>query len=271
MSLMSAMPQNIAAWLSAQPNMSDVTVLTEFPAQPKPVPLRKSMVTVGFSDLKIKDIFDANNDGVLQKQEYCRTAEIRLGLGIYVPYAAGGAACYDVLTRTLDLLTFATDLNLTQSGSGRVEAKRDADAYVLQAYANLTADFCPAETTGLDLPSFLPKDLLCGTHISDTQIHLTAQEKAWLSTNSYAGTYLGNGLSTQTVALPTLPKAVQVFAKDVPPFATDSTTGVVNIYMGFATIYGATAGLALVPAGFTLSSAAKLNAAGTEYCYFAWI
>ena len=57
MSSISALPADIVRWLSAQPDLSDITFLTEFPAIKKAVPLRKVIVAVGLHDVTLTDQF----------------------------------------------------------------------------------------------------------------------------------------------------------------------------------------------------------------------
>ena len=73
------MPKDIADWLSAQTKIfGNIKFLTEFPAQPKATPLRKTIVSVGLESVKITDFFTENNEGELVPEEYCRLAEIKV-------------------------------------------------------------------------------------------------------------------------------------------------------------------------------------------------
>jgi hypothetical protein len=280
MSLISAMPASIAAWLAEQEVLSDIRFLTEFPASSKPVPLSCAIVTLGYTEMQITDVFAANNNGVLAQQEYCRTAALRLRITISVPYTQGGAACFDILTRVLDVLTFASDLNITESGCGDVKAHRDTDAFVLEAYARITADFCPAETTGLSLESFLPKDLLCGSHISNAAIHLSSGDRAWLNNPALSGFYVGTGTAARSVSLAAAPKAVLVWALGYPLQDIDFSSQTTKQYAGFVCETGGTLGLSLSGTALTLHSGtgytlgnnqAALNETGRQYGYFAWL
>jgi len=277
-SAVSALPGDIAAWLQAQDVLSNVQILTAFPAAAKPVPLTGPICAVGLAAAVITDKFVANDDGVLEEQEYCRTAALKLSFSIHVPYSSGGDACHTIWTTVTDLLTFASDLNITSSGCGQVAARRDTDSFVLEAYINVTADFCPAESTGLTLASFLPKDLLCGSHISNTAIHLSAEEKTWLDAPAVTGSYIGDGTSSQSVTLSAAPKYVRVWALEYPETMPDFTAGTCKVYAGSAAADGGTLGLELTADGFRLRSgsaytlgsvAAALNESGLSYGYFA--
>ncbi|MDR3313150.1 MAG: hypothetical protein LBS96_01690 [Oscillospiraceae bacterium] len=278
MSAISAMPGAIAQWLGEQEPLQDVGFLTEYPAANKAVPLRSAIVAVGVDTVAITDKFAENDDGVLERQEYCRTAVIRLRLGVHVPFAEGGDRCHEIFTSVLDMLTFASDLNIPESGCGDVAAHRDTDAFVLEAWAEIIADFCPAESTGLTLTSFLSKDLLCGSHIGNGDIHLSAAEKGWVDAPFRTGTYLGSGAATQNIELGLHPRAVFAFAADLPVVYANFTGGAAQSYFGYATREGGTQGLSVTATGFRLRSGAAvaagtttaaLNLAYTPYVYFA--
>ena len=281
MSAISAMPAAVAQWLGEQAILSEIQFLTEFPAQNKAVPLRRATVAVGLGSVQITDKFEEDDDGVLQRQEYCRSAALRLRLGIHVPFSEGGSRCHDIFTLVLDMLTFASDLNLRASGCKEITAHRDTDAFVMEAWADIAADFCPAESTGLQLASFLPKDLLCGTHIGDGDIHLTSAQRERVDAPFRAGTYMGTGAASLSINIGAKPCAVFVSALDMPPVYTNFSAATAQIYFGFAAANsGNSIGITLTNTGFTLhtggsytvgTTSAALNTAGYQYMYFALV
>ena len=281
MSAISAMPGAIVEWLSGQEALSGIGFLTEYPAQNKAVPLRSPIVAVGLGSASITDKFIENNDGVLERQEYCRTANLRMRFDIHVPFRMGGSYCHDIFTRVLDLLTFASDLNLRASGCADVGAHRDTDAFLLEAWADVAADFCPADSTGLTLTSFLPKDLLCGSHISNGEIHLTAAEKAKVIAPYATGTYLGSGIASQNVTVGFRPSCVFVTAVQMPPVALNFSTSNAQMLFGCAVDAAGgsgSLGLEITATGFRLRSGSSyniganttaLNLSGTTYAFVA--
>ena len=280
MSAISAMPNAIMQWLSEQDHLAGIHFLTEFPAQNKAVPLRRAIVAVGMSSVHITDKFEENDDGVLERQEYCRTASLRIRLDIHVPFVDGGERCHEIFTRVLDVLTFASDLNLTASGCREIRSQRDTDAFVLEAWADVHADFCPAESTGLNLHSFMNKELLCGSHIGNQDIHLTQRQREWIDRPFRAATYMGNGSASRTVNLGFRPSAVFVSAVEYPPVHPNFTGQNAQAYFGFAA--GEFGGMGVVTAatGFTLRSGTafqfgttqpSLNVNGLMYMWFALV
>ncbi len=259
MSQISIMPSKIVAWLQAHMPIANLSYLTEFPAKSKQVPLKDAIAVVGIERIELEDSFVKNADGVLERQEYCRSASIRLKLNIYVPYSQGGERCHELFSRILDRLTFDTDLGIVKSGCEKVHADRDTDAFVLNGWADLQADFCPAEGTGVSYESFFDKELLCGSHVRDKTLHFQDAAEKDLALNPVMfGSYYGNGETTRTIPLTPTPRMLFVFAQKHPPVTADFSVNSYAVYWGMATPYGAnTQGLEITETGFRLLSTAS--------------
>jgi len=280
MSEISAMPAGIVAWLGTQAQLADIKFMTEFPPAPKAVPLKKVMVAVGIEDVKIEDSFTANDQGVLTENEYCRLATVKIKLAVHVPFSLGGAKCHDVFTDIVDCLTFASDLNIVESGCGFIQADRDTDALVLDAWIIISANFCPAVSSSVSFGSFLNKDLLCGSHITNSAIHVTQADKDLWNAPFSLGTYFGDGAASRTVAAGFTPKLAAVFAVQYPANTVDFANSGSSCFWGLAAGAYGTQGIELTGTGFRLlqgSSYAvegclpKLNEAGVTYFYIAVI
>lgn len=276
MSTISVLPSQIANWLSEQTSLGGIRFITEYPAVKKEIPLKRVTVAVGIGEMEIVDSFTENDEGVLIKNEYCRLATIKIKLAIHVPYSRGGAACHDVLTTIIDCLTFDTDLNVVESGCSGIKADRDTDAFVLDAYILMQADFCPADTTGMNFHCFLDKTLLCGSHIRDTVKHVTAEDKALWNAPVKIGSYTGTGAKSRSVKVGFKPTAVFVFCRSMPAAIADFSGSSTNCYVAAATQAGGMPGLSISSDGFSISSASDvngsknlLNALGMTYIYIA--
>lgn len=279
MSEISALPSSIVEWLEGREDLDYIKFLTEFPPIKKAVPLKKTTVAVGIKGMKIVDSFVENDEGVLVKNEYCRKAEITLRLSIHAPLSSGGAACHEAFTDIIDCLTFDSALDIVSSGCENITADRDTDAFVLSAWLTVNASLCPAATSSLDFPSFLSKDLLCGSHISNSDIHLSPEQQAKLDTPYQLGTYFGTGDSTQSVTVGFRPSRLLVFANGLPLFAPNGSTGKSYALCGAAFGDYATLGVTLTEKGFKVSSTESLtvrscspllNDLGTTYAYAAF-
>ena len=271
MSTISVLPSQIAGWLSEQTSLGGIRFITEYPAVKKEIPLKRVTVAVGIGEMEIVDSFIENDEGVLIKNEYCRLATIKIKLAIHVPYSRGGAACHDILTAIID-----SDLNVVESGCSGVKADRDTDAFVLDAYILMQADFCPADTTGMNFHCFLDKTLLCGSHVRDTVKHVTAEDKALWNAPVKFGSYTGTGAKSRSVKVGFKPTAVFVFCRSMPAAIADFSGSSTNCYVAVATQGGGMAGVGITSDGFSISSASavnggksQLNDLGMTYSYIA--
>lgn len=270
-----ALPSNIVEWLSDREQLENIDFFTEFPPINKAVPLKKAIVAVGIKDMKIIDKFVENDDGVLERQEYCRTADINARLSICVPYSYGGTACHEIFTKIIDELTFNTDLNITESQCEEIQSDRNTSALVLTATFRISADFCPAEVTDENFFSFLEKDFLCGSHINDTDIHVTPEEKESWGSPIVSGYYFGNGSAIHNISLGFKPRFVLIFGNDKAPLETNNSDSIVRPQFAFGSGDYCTQGLNITSTGFTPrnstygNSVVNLNVAGNVYCYIA--
>ena len=194
-----------------------------------------------------------------------------------MPYSYGGAACHDVFTDVVDCLTFATDLNIRESGCGNVTADRDTDAFVLKGFISINADFCPAASSDLNFKSFENHELLCGSHITDNDIHVTIEEKELWTSTFVSDYYSGNGAERRTFNLGYKPKFVFVFETGSSPALYDSTTGLTSVNSGYANSDVGSLGIETTDNGFRVEngesnkvgkSVPYLNKSGRSYGYF---
>ena len=277
MNEISAMPAAIRDWLAQREELSDMVFYTEYPPVRKAVPLRKVTVAVGIEKIEIDDTFASETDGEFPgENEYCRSALITLRFSIHAPYSMGGEACHRAFADITDCLAFDSGLDITLSGCGEISEDRATDALVLGAYATARANLCPAQSGDIDFPSFIDKTLLCGSHIRNTDIHLSASQQAFLAQPFASGSYYGTGEGTKTVGLGFEPKAAAVFAGDLPAYIQ---SGAGNKTYFAAGIRGAgTLGITLTANGFTVKNgdshalygvSPALNESGIVYSYIA--
>ncbi len=257
----SALPANIRDFLAGREELSDMVFLTEFPPVRKAVPLKKVTVAVGIKRVLMEDTFAANDDeNVLENNEYCRQTEITLRFSIHAPYAMGGAACHKAFADIIDCLTFDSGLDVTSGGCDAVSEDRETDAFVLKAYAVVKANLCPAQSGGLDFPSFLDKTLLCGSHIRDESIHLSESQRQFLSSPFVAGSYHGSGSSSRTISLGFKPSAVILLAGSLPFFTSEN--GFNKLYFAAAVTGAGSLGAEITSGGFRVNSGSSYSALG---------
>ncbi len=270
-----AIPQKIVDWLSEQDNLNDITFFTEFPPTQKAVPLKKAIVAVGIETMEITDKFVANDEGVLEKQEGCRTADIKARLSICVPYSYGGTACHDYFTKIIDALTFNTDLEITQSGCNEIESDRDTSALVCRGWFKVRADFCPGTIVDDNFLTVFEKNFICGSHVADEDIHITSEERELWSNNIITGYYTGSGSSAQNINLGFHPKAVFVFISDHPVAKINFNDSWARTGLGVAIEGFGTSGVELMTNGFRVykstyeTCVTYFNEAAISYVYIA--
>lgn len=271
-----ALPQRIVEWLSQREQLSEIKFFTEFPPVMKEVPLRRAIVAVGIEDMKIVDKFVANDDGVLERQEYCRTANINARLSICVPYSYGGTACHTIFTDIIDELIFNSDLNITESSCSEIQSDRNTSALVLNGNFNISADFCPAEITDDNYFSFIDKELFCSSHIRDTHIHVSDEEKEQWNNPFKSGVYFGDGAASHTISIGFEPKLLIIFCPDYPLNKVDFNASKNYVYSAYAVPGYHTLGVVGLSNGFRVkketdgSSEAMLNEFGYTYSYLAF-
>ncbi len=270
-----SLPQQIVEWLSKQNDMEDIKFFVEYPPVNKAVPLRKIIVAVGIESIDITDKFVANDDGVLERQEYCRLAKIKANLSICVPFSKGGPTCHDVFTRIANALTFRTNLNIAESGCVEIKSDRDTDALVMTGWFLMEADFCPAVSTDENFASFLDKELLCGSHIRNSSIHVTEEDKSKWNEAFVTGVYMGVGNASKSISVGFQPSLVLVNVSGYPPAVVNFTSSTAKNYFAMAT-RDSSAGVIITSTGFRTDSTAvsgssyALNEAGVTYTYIAF-
>ena len=270
-----SLPQRIVEWLSVQQDMKDLKFFVEYPPVNKAVPLKRAIVAVGIESIEIEDKFVANDDGVLERQEYCRLAKIKANLSICVPFSQGGHACHDIFTRIADALTFRTNLNIAESGCESIQSDRDTDALVMTGWFLMNADFCPAASTDENYASFLDKELLCGSHIRNDVIHVTQADKDKWNEAFVTGYYLGTGTASKSVNLGFQPRMVMVCAGGMPAVTVNFTSSTASSYIAVSTDTGLN-GLEVTTTGFRTKNTtsgnvtSSLNQTGITYIYIAF-
>lgn len=137
MSYISKLPDRLCGWFADMAEFSSYTFCTTFPIGSKATPLTKPIVVFGTESINILDN-TINETGSLVTDS--RIAEEKYSIGIHVPRAAGGVACCELLDRIIDLILFATPLQVSNIESSEITYVRNTDSL------NLNASFTVSET-----------------------------------------------------------------------------------------------------------------------------
>lgn len=278
-SKISGLPKEIVNWLKGITALKNITFMTEYPPQAKAVPLRNSIVSVGLNEVQITDLFRETEDGDLVRDEYCRKAEMHIMLGIHVPDSLGGSTCHDVFSKIVDYMTFSSDLNIISSQCGSITSDRNTESLVMNADVHISAEFCPADSTGINFNAFIDKTLFCKSHMSDNNIHVSSADRDLWSKPYVIGTYSGGGGSSRTIPLGFQPKFVFVFAMGTGAVGIDFTEQIGKAYFGYSISGGyGSSGVECTSTGFRVHNGTSykaenvyplLNDIGTTYVYYA--
>ncbi|MDR0913935.1 MAG: hypothetical protein LBM65_02040 [Oscillospiraceae bacterium] len=103
-----------------------------------------------------------------------------------------------------------------------------------------------------------------GGHILNEVIHLTAEEKEYLSSPVHMVSYTGNGSASRNVTLPFVPLFVIVFKNNSPISSISNSANIQSA--GFALNgAGATAGLTLANTSLTVKQYSTLSTSSANY------
>ncbi len=277
-STISIMPQSIVTWLKNISDLNHITFMTEYPPQAKAVPLRNTIVSVGLAEVEITDLFHEDEDGELVRDEYCRQADIHIVLGIHVPDSLGGSTCHDVFSKIVDYMTFSSDLNIVSSSCGHVTSDRNTESLVMDADIRVSAEFCPADETGLNFNSFASKTFFCKNHIEDTVLHLNDGEREQWNNPCVIGSYTGNGSSSRTISLDFTPKFVFAYVVGGGACAIDFDEKILKMYFGYAASGNDSSSIECTAKGFRVHNGTSyksgntyplLNETGYSYVFYA--
>ena len=136
-------------------------------------------------------------------------------------------------------------------------------------------EVCAADGASSDAVA-VPKNFFCKTHVTDTDIHITAAEHDYLKTPFVTGTYTGAGSDSCAVSLGFKPKALFIFRNSYHPTEYDSSNAVQKNYIGFTSGSKKTKGITITSTGFSVSQSEEskahtlLNSSGVTYCYVAF-
>ena len=120
-------------------------------------------------------------------------------------------------------------------------------------------------------------DTQLGGHLLNSNIHVTADEKARISEPFTVSLYSGSGEATRAVTLGFQPKLVLIFKRGVSPVFYSGGVNTVNCGIGCAG-HGASTGLTVTSTGVSVSEQAaasngyrvSLNESGSQYTLIAF-
>ena len=234
-----------------------------------PVPIDRTYIAFS-TDSTAVDFFEDDNE------QTCKRTRVTIAVDFYFSPKRHAkdicALCETVMDRLM--VEYAGRMRDWKAG----ELKIDDNLRLVRLPCRMSFIFtqCPAFSPGGE--SILPfADFMCRTHVADGSVHLSPEEKAFVSRPFVTGSYTGNGEGSKTVALGFAPSGVLVCRGSSAGFGY--SYGSLASFFGFAAGSRATKGLALGQNGFTVVSGSdvtadgitvKLNAMAQTYFYIAW-
>ena len=135
MSLYVKLPDRLCEWFSDMAEFSDYCFCTTFPATVRATPLTKPVVVFGTKSIEILDNSIDETGSVVRDS---RIAVDTFSISIHVPRESGGTECCSVLNRIIDLLLYATPLEITGFDSTATTYVRNTDSLNLNATFTLS-------------------------------------------------------------------------------------------------------------------------------------
>ncbi len=148
MSLISVLPNRLCEWFSDMAEFSIYTFCTTFPATTKATPITKPVIVFGTKSIEILDNSIDETGSIITDS---RVTQEQYSISIHVPRGKGGITCCQILDRIIDLLLYATPLNISSIKASDPTYIRNTDS------VNLNATFTVSES--IDKGTIYPLEL----------------------------------------------------------------------------------------------------------------
>lgn len=182
-------------------------------------------------------------------KECCKRTKVTVKSDFISPPNKEISACYCLAEDLMDILTMQYAGKLSSYTIGKAAADNDLKAFRIPCLVELVYEQCPAyNDEGTAIKPFA--DFFCKTHVNDSVIHLTSDEKEYINAPFVTGMYGGNGEERQEFELGFRPKFVLVFGSGSSGIGI--TDGVYTAYFGFALRNRATKGIEITQNGFAV-------------------
>ena len=224
----------------------DCEALLSFDDRVVPAPLTKMYFAFLIGEDKVNII---NSD----TEDCCQATEITVSMNCYAPpgESAIGVCSYaeDVLERVN--AEYAGLMSGYKIGEAVIDDYLKALKIPCEMYFRY--EQCPAfNVSDSVIRPFA--DFLCKTHVVDTAVHLSLEERNWIAEPIVCGTYLGLGRYNEVpVYLGFRPKLVIIFPQDDSAVAMDNVYNTVKCYFDIVFPGAVNSRVRLTSSGFTVS------------------
>lgn len=229
---------------------------------------------------KVYISFSTNENSVSffenENKDCCRKTRVEIRADFICPTVMSISQTYTLAETVLDDLTIEYAGKMDTYKIGKADVDSDLKALRLPCVITFVFEQCPAyNPEGSSIKPFA--DFYCKTHVDDSIIHLTDEEKKYINAPFVVGTYGGTGEENQFIDLFFRPKFVVVFATGSAGIGKDGDT--FNCYFAFALRGKATKGIQITENGFKVTQSETtvskgvhplLNYFGQTYNYIAF-
>lgn len=210
--------------------------------------------------------------------EFCQKNEATIRMTCFSPLITLASETHILLEEVLKFLNEKYITEISGYTIGETEYDTNVKAFRIVCKIFYKQERCPA--TDSDNPAItVPHNFFCKTHVTDTDIHITAKEHEKYNEPFVTGTYTGIGYDVDTdVELGFRPKFLLVFRAGYYPVHFDSDFLLLRDYIGFAIRGFTSKNIKLTQTGFCVTDKPAadgkpevlLNAEDVVYAYIAF-
>lgn len=234
-----------------------------------PIPLKK--IYLSFAPEKNTVTYFSNDF-----EEFCQKNEATIRMTCFSPLASLASDTHVLLEQ---VLTFLNEKYITEISGytiGETEYDSDVKAFRIICKIFYERESCPAESSE-NTNITTPYNFFCKSHVTDKDIHITAEEHAKYNEPFVTGTYTGHGYDVEKeIELGFRPKLLFIFRQGYPPMVFDSDILFMKNYCGFSFGGKSSKNLHITSTGFYVLDTQKtenetrLNEDGIVYVYVAF-
>ncbi len=244
-----------------------VTAIRGFSKSPGAIPISK--ITFSVTTEENKTTYFENDEAQL-----CVRNDIRIRLSVFAPTNRNGEQINSFAELVLDYLADIYIENLKGYEIGDLTYDDDVNAIYLPCYMDFSYTSCALEQ---DTDGNIPETFFCKSHVNNSLIHLSEEQKEYLDSPCVIGTYTGDGNADgKDINLGFRPKAVIIYRNTYHIASYNKENGTSNCYLGVSIGSTYTRGLMILDKGFrvkttvTSSATTHLNDSGGVYGYIAF-
>jgi len=209
-------------------------------------------------------------------EEFCQKNEATIRMTCYSPLISLASDTHILLEEVLSFLNEKYITEISGYTIGETEYDDEVKAFRIICRIFYEREACPAQSSENESIT-VPYNFFCKSHVTDTDIHITANEHQKYNEPFVTGTYTGHGYDIEKeITLGFRPSVLFIFRQGYPPVVFDSEILFLRNYCGFSFGGKNSKNVHLTSTGFyvldkqTLENETRLNEDGIVYAYVAF-